>query len=37
MTKDGERFVMMQNVRGENDIQPATVIVQNWVEEFAER
>jgi serine/threonine protein kinase len=34
VTKDGERFVMMRNVRGEDDIQPAIIIVQNWVEEF---
>jgi Tol biopolymer transport system component len=37
VTGDGERFVMMQHVKGEDDIPPAIVIVQNWYEEFAHR
>jgi Tol biopolymer transport system component len=37
VTSDGERFVIVQNVRSENDVQPAIVIVQNWFEEFSGR
>jgi hypothetical protein len=34
ITDDGQRFVMMRNVRSDDETQPAIVIVQNWFEEF---
>ncbi len=37
VSEDGQRFIMVQNVSGEEDVEPAIVIVQNWFEEFAHR